>query len=101
MKTNNLLPRKKPDFLILSQFSTLLAVHSCLFKIHFVIHLLLGFPCGLFLLDLLTWNPLRAICPVSHRSGRQPKTVCKTRGFNYSFWAPDDGRCVARNMLSN
>jgi len=20
--------------------------------------------------------------------------VCKTRGYNYSFWAPDDGRCV-------
>jgi len=29
------------------------------------------------------------------------KNVCKTRGWNYSFWAPDDGRCVARNMLSN
>jgi len=22
-------------------------------------------------------------------------------GRNYSFWAPDDGRCVARNILSN
>jgi len=29
------------------------------------------------------------------------KNVCKTRNCNYSFWAPDDGRCVARNMLSN
>ena len=27
--------------------------------------------------------------------------VCKTRGCNYSFWAPDDERCVARNMLNN
>jgi len=27
--------------------------------------------------------------------------VCKTRGWNYSFWAPDDERCVARNMLCN
>jgi hypothetical protein len=27
--------------------------------------------------------------------------VCKTRGCNYSFWAPDDERCVARNMLGN
>jgi len=27
--------------------------------------------------------------------------VCKTRGCNYSFWAPDDEQCVARNMLSN
>jgi len=25
--------------------------------------------------------------------------VCKTRGCNYSFWAPDDERCVDRNML--
>jgi len=23
----------------------------------------------------------------------------KTRGCNYSFWAPDDARCVAQNML--
>jgi len=32
---------------------------------------------------------------------KQPSTtdVCKTRGCNYSFWAPDDERCVARNML--
>jgi len=27
--------------------------------------------------------------------------VCKTRGCKYSFWAPDDDRCVARNTLSN
>ena len=34
---------------------------------------------------------------------RLPATtnVCKTRGCNYSFCAPDDERCVARNMLSN
>jgi len=25
--------------------------------------------------------------------------ICNTRGCNYSFWAPDDGRCVARNLL--
>jgi len=25
--------------------------------------------------------------------------VCKTRGCKYSFWAPDDERCVARNIL--
>jgi len=31
----------------------------------------------------------------------ETKNVCKTRGCNYSFWAPDDGRVVARNMLSN
>jgi len=29
------------------------------------------------------------------------QNVCKTRGCNYSFWVLDDGRCVARNMLSN
>jgi len=23
----------------------------------------------------------------------------KTSGCNYSFWAPDDGHCVTRNML--
>ena len=36
--------------------------------------------------------------------GRQlPATtnVCKTRGCNYSYWAPDDERCVTRNTLSN
>jgi len=27
------------------------------------------------------------------------KNVCKTRRRNYSFWAPDDGRRIARNML--
>jgi hypothetical protein len=34
---------------------------------------------------------------------QQPVTtdVCKTRGCKYSFWAPDDERCVARNMLKN
>jgi hypothetical protein len=34
-------------------------------------------------------------------SGRQPQNVYKTRGYNYSFWAPDDGRCVPRNMFIN
>jgi hypothetical protein len=36
---------------------------------------------------------------------RSSKTVSvwrmQTRGCRYSFWAPDDERCVARNMLSN
>jgi hypothetical protein len=27
--------------------------------------------------------------------------VCKARGCSYTFWAPDDERCVTRNMLSN
>jgi len=45
------------------------------------------------------WLPVAAMTQPSQR----PATinVCKTRGCNYSFWAPDDGRCVARNMLSN
>jgi hypothetical protein len=40
---------------------------------------------------------------MAEQSQRQPatKNVCKTRGYNYRFWAPDDGRCVVRNMLSN
>ena len=40
--------------------------------------------------------------PHGHWDGQLPATtnVCKTRGCNYSFWAPDDERCVARNMLS-
>jgi len=25
--------------------------------------------------------------------------VCKIRGWNYNFWAPDGDLCVARNML--
>jgi hypothetical protein len=46
------------------------------------------------------WLPAAAMAEPSQR---QPvnKNVCKTRGCNYRFWAPDDGRCVARNMLSN
>jgi hypothetical protein len=31
---------------------------------------------------------------LSHRSCWQLKNVCKTRGCNYSFWAPDDGRFI-------
>jgi hypothetical protein len=26
------------------------------------------------------------------------KNVCKTRGCNYSFWAPDDGRCRPKHV---
>jgi len=46
---------------------------------------------------------LQVAAAMAQPSQRQPATinVCKTRGCNYSFWAPDDGRCVARNMLSN
>jgi len=34
--------------------------------------------------------------------GYRPATrdVCKIRGCDYNFWAPDDERCVAQNMLS-
>jgi len=35
---------------------------------------------------------------LSHRSGRQPKTYVKPEA---AITAPDDGRFVARNMLSN
>jgi len=47
------------------------------------------------------WLPVVAV--MAQPSQRQPatKNVCKTRGCNYSFWAPDDGRCVARNMSGN
>ena len=46
------------------------------------------------------WLPVAAaMAEPSQRSAS--KNVCKTRGCNYSFWAPDDGRCVAPNMLSN
>jgi hypothetical protein len=27
--------------------------------------------------------------------------VCKTRSYNYSFWAPDYERCVAQSTLNN
>jgi len=42
-------------------------------------------------------------CWAIKKSSQRPaaKNVFKTRGCNYSFWAPDDGRCVARNMFSN
>ena len=41
------------------------------------------------------WLPAAAMAQPSQR---QPatKNVCKTRGCNYTFWAPDDGRCVTR-----
>jgi len=34
-------------------------------------------------------------------SVRQPQTCVKPEATNTVFWAPDDERCVARNMLSN
>jgi len=43
--------------------------------------------------------PAAAMAQPSQRP--ETKSVCKTRSCNYSFWAPDDGRCGARNMLSN
>ena len=47
---------------------------------------------------LYFWLPAAAMAEPSQR---QPATinVGKTRGCN--FWAPDDGWCVSRNMLSN
>ena len=42
---------------------------------------------------------IAAMVEPSQRPGNQK--VCKTAGCNYSFWAPDYERCVARNMLSN
>ena len=47
-------------------------------------------------LPLLSWRG-------SNKNNQLPATtnVCKTRGCNYSFCAPDDKRCVARNMLSH
>jgi len=45
------------------------------------------------------WLPAAAMAEPSQRPAT--KNVCKTRWCNYSFWTPDDGRCVALNMLSN
>jgi len=43
-----------------------------------------------------------AVCRSKHTTQpwQLPATtnVCKTRGCNYSFWAPDDERCVDRNI---
>jgi len=38
---------------------------------------------------------------VPTQPSQRPTTinVCKTRSCSYSFWAPDDGRCDARNTL--
>ena len=38
------------------------------------------------------WLPAAAMAQPSQRPATN--NVCKTRGCNYSFWAPDDGRCV-------
>ena len=45
------------------------------------------------------WLPAAAMAQPSQRPAT--KNICKTRSCNYSFLTPDDGRCVARNMLSN
>ena len=45
------------------------------------------------------WLPVAVVADPSQRPAT--KNVCKTRSCNYSFWAPNDGRCVTRDMLSN
>ena len=51
------------------------------------------------------WFYIRLWLPAAVKAQlwQQPATtdVCKTRGCKYNFWAPDDERCVAWNMLSN
>jgi len=46
---------------------------------------------------------IRSSKTVTAASFQLPATtnVCKTRGCNYNFWAPDNERCVARKFLSN
>jgi len=39
--------------------------------------------------------------PLIHRSALQPKTYVKSKTAITIFWAYDDGRCFARNMLRN
>jgi len=55
--------------------------------------------CSLWFYIRFLWPVAAAMTEPSQRPAT--KNLCKTRGCNYSFWAPDDGRCVARNMLSN
>ena len=49
------------------------------------------------------WLPVGAMpeWELSSQPSQRPatKNVCKTRGCNYSLWAPYDERCVARNIL--
>jgi len=56
-------------------------------------------PCGrIYFSVFLNWST----CFGRHTAHHQElKNVCKTRVCNYSFWDPEDERCVARNMLSN
>jgi hypothetical protein len=42
------------------------------------------------------WLPAAEMAEPSQRSAT--KNIRKTRGCNYSFWAPDNGRFVARNI---
>jgi len=53
--------------------------------------------CSLWFYIRFLWPVAAAMTEPSQRPAT--KNLCKTRGCNYSFWAPDDGRCVARNML--
>jgi len=41
------------------------------------------------------WLPAAVMAQSSQRPAT--KNVSKTRGCNYNFWAPDDGRCVAHS----
>jgi hypothetical protein len=51
----------------------------------------------------LHWQPLVFHTSVVAGRWQRPAITdaCKTRGYKYSFWAPDDEQCVAQNMLSN
>jgi hypothetical protein len=46
-----------------------------------------------------SWLQVAAMAEPSQR--QKNKNICETTGCKYSFWVPDDGRCIARNMLSN
>jgi len=43
------------------------------------------------------WLPVAAMAKLSQQ--RATTNVCKTTGCDYTFWAPNDEQCVARNML--
>jgi hypothetical protein len=50
------------------------------------------------------WSPAAVMAgwklqfPLSHDSCPANTNVCKTRGCNYSFWAPDDERCRSKHV---
>jgi len=49
------------------------------------------------------WFYISLWLPAAIQLWQRPATtdLCETKGCKYSFWASDDERCVARNMLSN